>query len=101
MLAQIDSLCARWHAFREGRSDRATVLALWLALWLVVTVDGVEPSNTAVERALRPAVLWRKGCFGAQSAAGNRFVERILTVSATCQQQNRHLCTFLTDAVAA
>ena len=26
-------------------------------------------------------------------------VERILTVSATCQQQNRQLCPFLTDAV--
>ena len=83
----------------QGLSDE--LLALWPALWLFVTVDGVEPTNNAAERALRPAVLWRKGCFGAQSAAGNRFVERILTVSATCQQQNRHLCTFLTDAVSA
>jgi transposase len=77
------------------------LLALWPALWLFVSVDGVEPTNNAAERALRPAVLWRKGCFGAQSAAGNTFVERILTVSATCQQQNRHLRTFLTEAVSA
>ena len=55
----------------------------------------------AAERTLRPAVLWRKGCFGAQSAEGNTFVGRILTVSATCRQQNRHLRTFLTEAVSA
>jgi len=48
-----------------------------------------------------PAVLWRKSCFDAQSTAGNRFVERILTVAATCRQQNRHLRTFLTEAVSA
>ena len=77
------------------------LLTLWPALWTFVTVEGVEPTNNAAERALRPAVLWRKGCFGAQSEAGNQFVERILTVSATCQQQKRHLHTFLTEAVSA
>jgi Transposase IS66 family len=30
------------------------------ALWTFVQVDGVEPSNNTVERALRPGVLWRK-----------------------------------------
>ena len=64
-------------------------------------VEGVEPTNNRAEQALRPAVLWRKGCFGAHSAEGNRFVERILTVSATCTQQNRHLLSFLTEAVDA
>ncbi len=29
------------------------------------------------------------------------FVERILTVAATCRQQERHLLTFLTEAVDA
>jgi hypothetical protein len=77
------------------------LLALWPALWTFVTVDDVEPTNNAAERALRPAVLWRKSCFGAQSAAGNRFVERILTVAETCRQQKRHLHTVLTEAVTA
>jgi hypothetical protein len=40
------------------------------------------------------------GCFGAASALGNEFVGRILTVSATCRQQ-RHLWTFLAEAVQA
>ena len=71
------------------------------ALWTFATVEGVEPTNNAAERALRPAVLWRKGCFGADSADGNRFVAKILTIAATCHQQQRHLLTYLTDAVVA
>ena len=77
------------------------LVKLWPALWTFVDIEGVEPTNNAAERALRPAVLWRKGCFGAQSATGNEFVARILSVSATCQQQERHLLTFLTQAVQA
>jgi transposase len=71
------------------------------ALWTFVPVEGVEPTNNAAERALRPAVMWRKGCFGADSATGNTFVARILTASVTCRQQNRHLLTYLTAAVSA
>ena len=75
------------------------LLAHEAALWTFVREAGVEPTNNAAEQALRPAVLWRKGCFGAHSAEGNLFVERILTVSATCAKQHRHLLTFLTAAV--
>jgi transposase len=79
----------------------AEVLRLWPALWTFVAVAGVEPTNNAAERALRPAVLWRKGCFGAASTAGNEFVARSLTVVATCRQQERHVWTFLAEAVRA
>jgi len=41
------------------------------ALWLFVTVEGVEPTNNAAERAIRPAVLWRRCSYGSQSAAGS------------------------------
>ncbi len=71
------------------------------ALWTFVREERVEPTNNAAEQALRSAVLWRKGCFGAQSAEGNQFVERILSVSATCRQQQRHLLTFVTEAISA
>ena len=71
------------------------------ALWTFATVEGVEPTNNAAERALRPAVLWRKGCFGADSDTGNAFVATILTVAATCRQQNRPLLSYLTDVVVA
>ena len=53
------------------------------------------------ERALRPAVVWRKSCYGTQSAIGSRFVERMLSVRATCAQQHRNLFLFLTEAVHA
>jgi transposase len=77
------------------------LLTQWEALWTFSRVEGVEPTNNAAEQALRPAVLWRKGSFGSRSAAGCRFVERLLSVRATCQQQERGLFAFLTAAVVA
>jgi transposase len=70
----------------------------WPALWTFARVDGLEPTNNVAERALRPAVLWRKGSFGADSAAGSRFAERLLTVVASCRQQGRRLLDFLAAA---
>ena len=77
------------------------LLNLWPALWTYLAVEGIEPTNNDAERALRPAVLWRKGCFGTQSEGGDQFVSRILTVVATCRQQERHVLTFLTEAARA
>jgi transposase len=70
----------------------------WPALWTFARVEGVEPTNNGAERALRPAVLWRKGSFGSDSEAGSRFAERLLTVAATCRQQGRGLLDFLVAA---
>jgi len=47
------------------------------------------------ERALRPALLWRKGSFGSDSEAGSRFAKRLLTVVATSRQQSRSVLAFL------
>jgi transposase len=80
---------------------RRDLLGSWEALWTFIQVEGVEPTNNAAERVLRPAVLWRKGCFGTQSATGSRFVERLMSVVATCRQQGRDVLTFLRDAVIA
>lgn len=77
------------------------LLAHWDALWTFSRVDGVEPTNNAAERALRPAVLWRKGCFGSRSEAGCRFVERMLSVRATCASQGKKLFTVVTHALHA
>ena len=71
------------------------------SLWLFLYVPGVEPTNNAAERAIRPAVLWRKGSFGTQSKRGSRFVERILTAVATLKQQDRHVLSYLTQACEA
>ncbi len=77
------------------------LLALWPALWTFVTVPGVEPTNNAAERAVRPAVLWRKQSLGTKTEAGNQFVARILSVAATCQQQQRSFLDYLTAACSA
>ena len=71
------------------------------ALWTFVQVDGVEPTNNAAERALRPGVLWRKGSFGTQSEEGSRFVESMLTVVTTLKQQQRNVLEYLTEACEA
>ena len=71
------------------------------SLWTFLREDGVEPTNNAAERAVRPAVLWRKGSFGTDSASGSRFAERIMTVSATCRQQKRNVLEFVVDALRA
>ncbi len=78
-----------------------SLLKLWPALWTFVTVPGVEPTNNAAERAIRPAVLWRRGSFGSQSEAGAAFVARMLSVAATCQQQRRPLLAYLTAVCTA
>lgn len=85
----------------KARALSSEMMRLWDGWWVFVTVAGVEPTNNAAEQALRPAVLWRKGCFGTQSDAGSRFVERILTVRETCRRQGRHLRAFVTAAVEA
>ena len=77
------------------------VLALEPALWTFARVAGVEPTNNFMERLLRRAVLWRKRSFGCWSAAGCRFVERILTVVQTCRLQGRSVLSFLHDALHA
>jgi len=71
------------------------------ALWTFVQVAGVEPTNNAAERAIRPGVLWRKGSFGTQSAEGSRFVESMMTVVATLQQQKRNVLEYLTAVCEA
>ena len=77
------------------------VSKLYDALWTFVRVEGVEPTNNAAERAIRPGVLWRKGSFGTQSTKGARFVEAMMTVVATLRQQHRNVLAYLTTACQA
>jgi transposase len=81
-------MCRELHAHRD-----------WL--WTFVEVQGIEPTNNTAERALRPAVIYRKLSFGTQSDAGSRFIERMLTVSETCRLQKRSLFPWLVEAVEA
>lgn len=71
------------------------------ALWAFVRVEGLEPTNNCAEQAIRAAVIWRKLCYGTQTSAGSRYVERILTVVATCRLQQRPVLDYLIAAATA
>ena len=60
---------------------------------------GVEPTNNTSERALRPAVQWRKITFGNRSREGEIAVARLLTVHTTCQIHQRNALLYLTEAI--
>jgi transposase len=72
------------------------LLAAETHLWTFVRVEGIEPTNNDAERELRHGVIYRKTRGGTDSEAGSRFVERILSVVATCRQQNVNVLDYLT-----
>jgi transposase len=77
------------------------ILKVEEGLWAFARVRGVEPTNNAVERALRHAVIWRRISGGTDSVNGSRFVERMLTVVATCRQQRRNVLDYLSSCFEA
>jgi transposase len=84
---------------RYTRTFARNLLKLWPALWTFTEIDGVEPTNNAAERGLRGAVIYRKISLGSQSDAGERFAERMLSVSQTCRLQSRSLFDYLIGAL--
>lgn len=88
--------CHCAHAKTAGTCRE--ILAVEPTLWTFVDTTGVEPTNNAAERVLRQAVLWRKKSFGSRGPAGSRYVERILTVVASCRLQGRNVLEYLTAA---
>jgi transposase len=77
------------------------ILKLEPALWTFVEHPGVEPTNNAAERAVRPAVLWRRVSFGVQSQTGAEFVANALTVITSLRAQQRSVLDYLTDLFEA
>lgn len=89
---------------RGSRDDGVRVLGAALEkhfakLFTFAEREGVEPTNNRAERALRPAVQWRKLSFGTQSATGEQAVARLLTARQTCRLQGRNSFAYLTDAI--
>jgi transposase len=80
-----------WRASPLGRE----LLRYWPSLWTFLWVSEVEPTNNAAERALRPAVLWRKRSFGHHGESGRVFVERLLTVVGSLRRQGRNVLSYL------
>ncbi len=66
-----------------------------------VTTPGLEPTNNLAEQAIRFVVIDRRVTQGWRSETGQRWLERIWTVIATCPQQGHSVFEFLLEAVRA
>jgi transposase len=86
-----------WRAGPLGRE----LLRQWECLWTFVRLEGVEPTNNAAERAVRPGVLWRKNSFGNHGEGGRAFVERMLTVVGSLRLQGRSVLRYLEEGIRA
>ena len=104
----------RWQGEMHGLLERGwlqgnkaaagTCRNLWRdfdALWTFARVAGVEPTNNTAERGLRGGVIKRKLSFGVASASGRQFLERTLSVLATCRQQGIAELAYLQSAIQA
>jgi len=108
LIARSIPLQKRWFALAgryldsDDREVRNLATALFQhcdKLFTFIERPGVEPTNNAVERALRIAVQWRKIAFGNRSAQGEVATARLLTVSQTCRMQGRNPLGYLTEAI--
>ena len=109
--AKVQHWLAAGAAYETARGDKSVraktagtcraLLKVEPALWLFVRVAGIEPTNNAAERALRPAVIWRRTSIGTQSALGSLFVARMLTVTLSLRAQQRPVLEYLTAACEA
>ncbi len=100
---RMKSSCLRYResSDKDVRTRTAGFLKNRDILFTFLRIEGIEPTNNAAERAIRPAVQWRKICFGNLSCDGERFTERILTVTRTCQMQNSNAFQFLYHLMSA
>jgi transposase len=97
-----DDLMDALEAGERGRTPElatlcANVLDLWPTLWNFTEHADIDATNNRAERAIRHAVLWRRTSTGTQTADGDRFVERILSIRETCRCQDRPMHPYLVD----
>jgi transposase len=78
-----------------------SLLKHWQGLFTFLEHEGVEPTNNCAERGGRPAVQWRKICFGNQSQDGELLTARLLTAERSCILQGRNPFQFLLESIMA
>jgi transposase len=66
-----------------------------------ITTPDLEPTNNLAEQAIRFVVIDRKVTQGSRGDKGQRWLERIWTVMATCAQTGRSVFDFLHRAICA
>ncbi len=86
---------------RHFRTFACNLLKLWPALWTFTEIEGVE----ADQQQSRARIAWRRhlpqGFAWQPVGGGERFAERMLSVSLTCRLQGRSLFGFLVEAITA
>lgn len=85
----------------KARAMAREILKVEEHLWTFLTNPAIPVTNNLRERLLRYAVIWRKLSYGTDSDAGARFVERILSVTASLKLQQRDVFGYLTTAIEA
>jgi transposase len=66
-----------------------------------ITTPGIAPTNNLAEQAIRFVVIDRKVTQGTRGDKGQRWLERIWTVLATCMQTGRDVFSFLDQSLSA
>lgn len=64
-----------------------------------ITTPGIDPTNNLAEQAIRFVAIHRRLTQGTRSEGGRTWCERIWTVIATCNQQQRSVFDYLCGAV--
>jgi transposase len=98
------AFCARGSRQARDRKWRALgrdLLRQWDAVFTFLDEEGVEPTNNTAERALRSAVMGRRGSQGTRSEAGTTFVARVLTAVANCRRAGRGVLDFIAESLRA
>ena len=85
----------------EVRKAAKSLLKHWNGLFTFLDHERVEPTNNSAERGERPAVQWRKICFGNQSDEGELLTARLLTAERSCILQGKNPFQFLLHSVIA
>lgn len=101
--ARMKHYCLKYKSSpdKEASARAKRTIRNWPHLFTFLTHEGVEPTNNAAEQEIRPEVLWRKLCFGNQSESGERFTERIMTVTRTCRLRGKNCFDFLSELMEA
>jgi len=88
-------------ADHEVRTTAKGLLKFWEHLFTFLEYEDVEPTNNSAERGIRPAVQWRKICFGNRSERSELLTARLLTATRSCILQQRNPFEFLVDSIDA
>ena len=86
---------------KAARNLGKDLLRNWDKLWVFLKVEGVEPTNNAAERALRPLVILKRIFQRLPSPDGKRFFERLLSLGATARIRGVPYFDWLLKAIRA